>query len=156
MDWRQIATEFAETVGMESDRRGHAPMEGRIIGWLLMCEPPYQSAAELAEALQASKSTISTATRRLLQRGMLEKVSLPGVRRSYYQLRHTNFPQMAAEIFEGIRAVRELTERGLQMVAWREPAKNERLQFMRDFHVFLERELPSLLERWAEEWGADQ
>ena len=31
------------------------PMAGRMWGWLLICEPPEQTAADLAEALQASR-----------------------------------------------------------------------------------------------------
>lgn len=49
-------------------------MVGRALGWLLVCEPPEQSAAELAETLQASKGSISTATRVLLRLGFIERV----------------------------------------------------------------------------------
>ena len=40
---------------------GMTPMAGRMRGWLLICDPPEQTAAELADALQASRGAISGA-----------------------------------------------------------------------------------------------
>ena len=47
---------------------GMTPMAGRMWGWLLICEPPEQTAAEIAEALQASRGAISGTARILAQR----------------------------------------------------------------------------------------
>jgi DNA-binding transcriptional regulator GbsR (MarR family) len=63
---------FIEELGMQFELEAAAPrMLGRVLGWLLVCDPPEQSAAELAERLQASKGSISTATRLLLRMGMI-------------------------------------------------------------------------------------
>ena len=59
---------------------GAARMVGRVLGWLLVCEPPEQSAADLAQALRASKGSISTATRVLLRTGLIERVRVRGER----------------------------------------------------------------------------
>ena len=45
------------------------PMAGRMWGWLLICEPPEQTAAEIAEALQASRGAISGTARILTTAG---------------------------------------------------------------------------------------
>jgi hypothetical protein len=66
---------------MQLELEAGAPrMVGRVLGWLLVCEPPEQSAAELADALQASKGSISTATRVLLRMGLIERVRMRGER----------------------------------------------------------------------------
>src|SRR5580693_10368182 len=76
-----IAERFIESLGMQLELEAGAPrMVGRVLGWLLVCDPPEQSAAELAERLQASKGSISTATRLLLRMGMIERVRLRGER----------------------------------------------------------------------------
>lgn len=53
---------FADHAGRFYARRyGFPPMVGRVIGYLLVCEPPAQSIAELSEALLASRSAITGA-----------------------------------------------------------------------------------------------
>src|SRR5919201_6734758 len=72
---------FIEQVGVQFELEAGTPrMVGRVFGWLLVCDPPEQSAAELAEQLQASKGSISTATRVLLRIGMIERLRVRGER----------------------------------------------------------------------------
>ena len=53
---------IADHVGRFYARRyGFPPMVGRVLGYLLVCEPPEQSIAELSEALLASRSAITGA-----------------------------------------------------------------------------------------------
>ena len=46
---------------------GYPRMAGPILGWLLICDPPVQSTGELADVLGASKESLSTMTRLLIQ-----------------------------------------------------------------------------------------
>ena len=48
---------FVEEMGQALATYGMTPMAGRMWGWLLICEPPEQTAADLAEALQASRGS---------------------------------------------------------------------------------------------------
>ena len=50
---------FVEDVAVFLESFGLLRMAGRILAWLLICEPPEQSAADLARVLQASKGAIS-------------------------------------------------------------------------------------------------
>ncbi|HEX7974611.1 MAG TPA: MarR family transcriptional regulator, partial [Anaerolineales bacterium] len=85
-DHRQIAKQhFVEEVALVFEEIGIARMAGRILGWLLISNPPHQSADELAEALQASKGSISTMTRLLIQADLIERIGLPGERRDYFR-----------------------------------------------------------------------
>lgn len=126
-------------------------MSGRIFGWLLISDPPQQSASELAEVLQASKGSLSTMTRLLIQIGLIERVSLPGERRDYFQIKPHAWTQMTKQRIAQITAFRQLAERGLELLADSPPRLSDRLQEMRDIHAFLERELPLLDERWERE-----
>ena len=56
---------FVEEMGQALATYGMTPMAGRMWGWLLICEPPEQTAADLAEALQASRGAISGTARML-------------------------------------------------------------------------------------------
>ena len=55
-------------------------MTGRVLLWLLVCEPAEQTAAQLAEALQASTGTISTGTRMLERMRLAERSHVRGER----------------------------------------------------------------------------
>lgn len=68
---------FAEDVGLVFENIGLPRMAGRVLGWLLVCDPPHQSMLELVEALSASKASISNTTRMLIEIGLIERISLP-------------------------------------------------------------------------------
>ncbi len=69
---------LSRTLALFFEEMGFPRMAGRILGWLLICDPPEQSAGQLAGVLQASKGSLSTMTRLLIQMGLVERVGLPG------------------------------------------------------------------------------
>ncbi|WP_228035309.1 GbsR/MarR family transcriptional regulator [Oculatella sp. LEGE 06141] len=142
---------FVEEVGLMFEIVGLPRMSGRIFGWLLISNPPQQSSSELAEVLQASKGSLSTMTRLLIQIGLIERVSLPGHRRDYFQIRPNAWTQLTKQRMAQLKAFRELAERGLKLMEGTQPPLQERLQEMRDVHAFLEQELPRLIERWEQQ-----
>lgn len=142
---------FVEEFGLIFESVGLPRMSGRIFGWLLISDPPQQTASDLAEVLQASKGSLSTMTRLLIQIGLIERVSLPGERRDYFQIKPYAWSQMTKQRMAQITAFRQLAERGLELVAENPPQLKTRLQEMRDIHLFWERELPLLDERWQHE-----
>lgn len=142
---------FVEEVGLMFESVGLPRMAGRIFGWLLVSDPPQQSHNELAEMLQASKGSISTMTRLLIQLSLIERISLPGDRRDYFQIKPHAWSQMTQQRLAQITAFRELAERGLLLMEDDAPHLQHRLQEMRDFHAFWERELPLINERWEQE-----
>ena len=104
---------------------------------------------ELTEALQASKSSISTGTRMLIQMGIIERLSLPGQRRDYYRVVPDSWSHVLEEkAQQQFTEFRRLAERGLALLAGASPARRQRLEEMRDFYVFMEREYPLILDHW--------
>ena len=142
---------FIEEVGLLFEMVGLPRMSGRILGWLLICDPPHQSNSELIEVLQASKGSISTMTRLLMQIGLIEKISLPGERRDYFQIKPNAWSQITKQRISQIKAFRELAEKGLTLLEEAAPQKQQRLLEMFDIHAFWERELPLVDERWEKE-----
>lgn len=141
---------FVEEVGLSFELVGLPRMAGRIFGWLLISNPPHQSLNELAEILQASKGSISTMTRLLIQISLIERISLPGQRRDYFRIKLNAWSQLAEQHLAQIIAFRKLAERGLELFEDEDPLR-QRLEEMHDVHAFLERELPILNRRWEEE-----
>jgi DNA-binding transcriptional regulator GbsR (MarR family) len=142
---------FTEDFGLYFEQMGYPRMAGRILGWLLICNPPIQSAGELAEVLQASKGSLSTMTRLLIQVGLIERVGLPGQRRDYFRIKPGAWPQLIKGQMQSMIGLHQMVERGLVMLQDRDPALQERLREAHDLYAFLERELPALLKRWEQE-----
>lgn len=142
---------FIEEVGLMFELVGLPRMAGRIFGRLLISDPPWQSSAELVDVLQASKGSISTMTRLLIQISLIERISLPGDRRDYFQIKPNAWMQMTEQRLAQVAAFRQLAERGLTLMENTAPHLRGRLQEMHDIHVFWERELPLLSQRWQDE-----
>ena len=130
---------------------GMPPMAGRVLGWLLLCDPPHQTAAQVGDKLGASKGSISTMLRHLLGAGIIERVAVPGQRSRCFRLREGCWSEHMQNRMAMMRELRALAERGLDLMQGADARLLQRLQDFRDLHAFLERELPSMLERYQRE-----
>jgi DNA-binding transcriptional regulator GbsR (MarR family) len=123
-------------------------MAGRILGCLLISDQPYLSSIELSEILQASKGSLSTMTRFLLQMGLIERVGLPGRRRDYFRIKSGAWTQLVRHAVYELSALRKMAERGLELMEGQDSEIKQRLQEARDLFSYMEREYPLLIEQW--------
>ncbi len=142
---------FVEEIGLLFERSGTPRMAGRILGWLLIADPPHQSTDQLIAALSASKGSVSMMTRLLIQIGLIERIALPGQRRDYFRVRPNAWARLLREQSGMLTVMRETAERGLALLADETAEHRRRLEEMRDFYAFFEREFPGLLARWEAE-----
>ncbi len=146
--WRDDAMPFVEQLGFHTEAQGHPRMAGRVMGWLLVCEPPWQSVAEIALALQSSRSAVNAVVNRMVEFGMFERVAVPGERTTYYRMNSDGGELIFSNMVANMRGLRQLAQSGLEALSWREPEANQRLDELRSFHLFMEQEMPLMLERW--------
>lgn len=142
---------FVEEFGLALEQAGLPRMVGRLWGYLLISDPPHQSAESLAKALQASRGSISTTTRSLMQMGLIDKVSFPGERRDYFRIRSGVWADLLEQRARIVSDWRRLAERGLAVMNSEDSEARRRIQEMHDVMAFYERELPALTERWRKE-----
>jgi DNA-binding transcriptional regulator GbsR (MarR family) len=142
---------FIEEVGLLFEMAGMPRMAGRVFGWLLISNPPHQSPGELADVLQASKGSISTMTRLLVQIGLIERLGVPGQRRDYFRIKLNAWSELTNRRTAQITAFRQLAEQGLHLLDGSEPQLRLRLEEMRDMHAFLEQEIPLMTDRWEKQ-----
>ncbi|GAB3461018.1 hypothetical protein GCM10027570_46530 [Streptomonospora sediminis] len=139
---------FAEELGQFFEERGLPRMEGRMLGWLIVCDPPEQSAEDLAAALGASRGGISMSVRMLQRAGALERVAVPGSRKHYYRLRPGMWRQEIDKRVEEAAMVRDLTAKGLQELSDAPPEQLRRLRDMNDMYSFLSQEYSRIRDLW--------
>ncbi|MET9795349.1 GbsR/MarR family transcriptional regulator [Nocardiopsis alba] len=145
---RELA--FVDEVAVFFEDEGLPLIAGRVIGWLLISDPPEQSAARLAEVLQVSRSSIGTATRMLTPSGLVEGVRKRGHRQEYFRIADDGWSRMLERRYALATSFREVTERGLAALEDASPERRERLANVHELYGFLEKELPAMLRRWRE------
>ncbi len=143
--------QFIEKVGRNFEQLGFPRMAGRIFGYLLISESSQASMNELVEALQASKSSISSMTRLLIQVDLIEAVSVFGERRDYFRIHRDAWTNQLKDRLRQATIFRQLADEGLAVLAQASPQRRGRLQEMRHMYAFLEREIPLLIARWEKE-----
>jgi DNA-binding transcriptional regulator GbsR (MarR family) len=142
---------YIEKVGLYFEQLSLPRMAGRIFGWLLISESPLVSMGEIVDALQASKSSISTMLRLLIRMELAEQISLPGERRDYYRIHPDTWTNSLKERLKQAHAFRQLADQGLDVLAEASQERRQRLQEMRGVYGLLEREIPKLIEQWEKE-----
>ena len=142
---------FVEDFGVLIEQFGMPRMVGRVMGVLLVSDPPERSAKELAESLRASRGSISSATRTLGQIGLIERSARPGERRDYFRVKPGVWSELMQRELEALPVFRRMAERGLGLVGSGNPEARRGLEEMRDFYAYWEKELPAVLERWEKE-----
>jgi DNA-binding transcriptional regulator GbsR (MarR family) len=142
---------FIEDTGLFFERMGMPRMAGRILGVLLISDPPAQSITDLEQKLNASKSSISIMTRLLLENGLIERAPSSIPRRDYYKFKEGGWMLYLQQWLSVITDLNRITERGLALIHAKPQAMKERLQEAHDLFTFLQENFPVLIENLAKE-----
>lgn len=139
---------FVEDTSLVLEESGIPRMAGRILGWLLICDPPHQSIDDLAGMLQASKGSISTMSRYLIQWGLVERIGIPGKRRDYYRIKDGSWMSLFRQQLAMMSSLRQLMDRGLVLLQPEGDASAARIREVHDLCAYFEKEIPAMLDRW--------
>jgi len=132
VDWR---TGFVEDMAALVLVNGTPRAVLRVLGWMVVCEPPEQTASDIQENLALSAGSVSAAARSLCDMGMLERATRPGDRRIYYRLREHAWEKALAARFRVLTEVRRVAERAIDAAGG---DADERLTQMRDTYALVQ------------------
>ena len=121
---------------------------GRVLSALLIADPPEQTAEQLAATLRASRGAISGGTTMLTTMGLIERKRRPGDRKDYFRNKPNAWFEATKQQTFSVAQLRQLAEKGLQVMESDKPEVTEGLRDMRDMLVFYEHELPEMFARW--------
>lgn len=127
---------------------GLPPMTGRVFAWLLVCDPPEQTAAELTEALDASKGAINGAVRMLVSGHLVERMRIRGERADRFRTRPDAWDEQVRD--QGAAQARILIAQGLEALANEPPARRARLEELDAFYAWWESRTPQLIREWED------
>jgi hypothetical protein len=140
---------FAEEMGLVFEHSGGPPLAGRVLGWLLVCDPPHQTAGEIGAALGASKAGISGALRTLQLTGLVEPVAVPGSRAEHVQVKVGAFSRVLDDKLSSFAEMQALAQRGLDLLDDAGAPRRARLAELHRFYTFLLDEMSGVSQRWA-------
>jgi DNA-binding IclR family transcriptional regulator len=144
---------FIEDVGLFFEQMGLSRMAGRILGVLLVSDPPEQSLNDLCDRLGVSKSSVSTTARLLAGEGLVEQVPSRVARRDYFRFRSGGWLEFMRRRMEIMAALHDITDRGLGILEGKPAALRARLEEAHDVFEFVEKEFPDWLARMAAKRG---
>jgi DNA-binding transcriptional regulator GbsR (MarR family) len=143
-----VERDVIDRIGAVLEHSGLTPVSSKIFARLLVCSPPEQSSENLADYLYVSRGAVSTATRMLMQIGIIERVRKPSTRAAFFRVVEGGWGKAMAHDALKVRLLREIADHALTQLADAHEARRFRLEEFRDFNAFFEIELPALIERW--------
>lgn len=128
-----------------------SPVAGRMVGFLMICNPPRQSIDELAAALRASRSAVSGAVRDLDKVGLLERTRVAGERVDRMRLIIDESRGFDPEPY---REAATFAREGLDLLVDQSAERREPMEEFAALNDFLADRLPQLLQDWKDQHGA--
>jgi len=147
---QQTASLFVERMGLLFEAEGLTRIAGRIYGHLMLAPEP-QSLDDLALDLKVSKGSASQDTRMLERMGVLERVTVPGDRRVYFQVSSDGHDRILTIRQEHMEKVRGTLELGLNLPAARRTKVAARLESYCAFYEHMIGAIVAARREWLKE-----
>jgi DNA-binding transcriptional regulator GbsR (MarR family) len=138
---------FIDRMGLATEADGLSPIAGRLFALLLLADAP-QSLDDLAGALDVSKASVSTDARRLLERGIVERVTRTGDRRDYYELAPDFFARIVQARVNRWRRILALADDVRANASDLSPVARDRIDAMEDIQSFVIDRVEQALADW--------
>ncbi|GAA4544439.1 GbsR/MarR family transcriptional regulator [Amycolatopsis samaneae] len=109
------------------DEWGLPPITGRILGWLMISDPPEQSAGEIADVISASRASLTSNMRFLTVIGLVRRTRRPGDRTAYYRIEDDAWQKVVQRKLDSLGAFGEIADEGLA-IAGADESRTERIR----------------------------
>src|SRR5512132_4449200 len=145
---------FIERFALNLAEAGMARMPARVFAGILVADDSRQTAAELAELLQASPAAISGAVRYLTQLRLVSREREPGERVDHFRISSDTWYEAVTRRDQMLARWEQDLQEGIKAVGPDTPA-GARLEETRAFFAFLRDELAHVMAKWRTQRLAD-
>src|SRR5205807_9580408 len=104
--------------------------------WLMICDPPEQSAGEIGTAIGASRASLATNMRLLTDAKFVRRRTRPGERTNYYRVDDDAWEIVVRRRLAGLAAFRDVAADGIEL-AGAGSARAERLRAAHDVYDWM-------------------
>jgi len=145
------AIAFIEEAGLTFESFGMPRMAGRIIGCLVVSDKGMVSFDEFVRVLQASKSSISTNARTLVNARLIKPVSMSGDRKTWYVLSpDISLKEILSREHELTIGMNNLFVKGLKIRSNPTDETSLWVKEIIDFTYWYINKFPEILTEWEE------
>lgn len=142
--------EQVEKIGIVCDKDGFPPLAGRLLGFLMLAEPPHKTFDEIVEFLQASKSAVSNTLKFLESQKMVDYITFPGDRKRYFRMNVESWAQVVGQRLEFLKAMQARVKEVLNFRSGDFPEFNAGLYNIALLYQTFIDELPRIIQKWEE------
>jgi DNA-binding transcriptional regulator GbsR (MarR family) len=149
-DKKMIARDTVEETGKVFEKFGLTPMQGRIVAFFTISDPPEKTFDELVDYFKASKSSVSNSLNYLLQNKIIDYKTFASDRKRYFFLTDSFFSVYFRKVLANVSELKDYAYRTVSMRTPEYPVTNEKIlkwiENANRFQASLENTLESLGE----------
>lgn len=129
--------ESIEETGKVFEKFGLTPMQGRIVAYFTISDPPEKTFDELVKFFRASKSSISNSLNYLLQSKIIDYKTFASDRKRYFFITDSFFRVYFGKVLENVKELKGHAYRTVTMRSPEHPAVSEKiLKWIENANVF--------------------
>ena len=126
-DEKKITRDSIEDTGKVFEKFGLTPMQGRIVAFFTISDPPEKTYDELVSYFRASKSSVSNSLNYLLQNKIIDYKTFASDRKRYFFLTDSFFRVYFRRVLENVSELKEYAYRTVSMRTPEFPETNEKI-----------------------------
>ena len=119
--------EIIEETGKVFEKFGLTPMQGRIIAYFTVSDPPEKTFDELVQYFKASKSSVSNSLNYLLQNKIIDYKTFAADRKRYFFITDSFFRIYFKKVLENVAELKEYAYRTVSMRTPEYPVASEKI-----------------------------
>jgi DNA-binding transcriptional regulator GbsR (MarR family) len=119
--------ETIEDTGKVFEKFGLTPMQGRIMSYFTVSDPPEKTFDQLVKYFKASKSSVSNSLNYLLQNKLIDYKTFPSDRKRYFFITDSFFRIYFRKVLENVAELKEYSYRTVSMRTPEFPLASEKI-----------------------------
>lgn len=119
--------ETIEETGKVFEKFGLTPMQGRIVAYFTISDPPEKTFDELVKYFKASKSSVSNSLNYLLQNKIIDYKTFASDRKRYFYITDLFFMVYFKKVLENVTELKEYAYRTVSMRTPEFPVASEKI-----------------------------
>lgn len=123
----KITRDTIEETGKVFEKFGLTPMQGRMVAFFTVSDPPEKTFEELVNYFKASKSSVSNSINYLLQNKIIDYKTFASDRKRYFFLTDSFFRVYFMKVLANVSELKEYAYRTVSMRTPEFPEANEKI-----------------------------
>jgi DNA-binding transcriptional regulator GbsR (MarR family) len=127
LNQEKLTRETIEEIGKVFEKFSLTPMQGRIVAYFIVSDPPEKTFEEMVNYFKASKSSVSNSLNFLLQNKIIDYKTFASDRKRYFFITDSFFIVYFRKVLENVVELKEYAYRTVSMRTPEYPTASEKI-----------------------------